>query len=112
MNQQLSVLVIGGLNTDIIARGIRKILKAGENTFAEELIIGPGGKSRNIAHIIATLLGKNRVAMMGKTSKDPYGLWKPPVTALKKSGVNTQCVKIVSFKNSNEDSDPSPEPSQ
>lgn len=98
--KDLSIIVIGGLNTDIVAVGARKLLKAGEYTYASELKIGPGGKSRNIAQMTAMLSGKNKVAMVGKTSKDPYGLWKIPILALKKAKVNTDFVTITSFKES------------
>ncbi len=94
----LSIVVVGGLNTDIIAMGAKKLLRAGEHTYAEKLHIGPGGKSRNIAQMIATLIGKNKVAMVGKTSKDPYGLWKLPVESLQQAGVNTDYIEIASFE--------------
>lgn len=96
----LSVIVVGGLNTDIVAIGARKLLKAGEHTYASELKIGAGGKSRNMAQMIATLIGKDKVGMIGKTSKDPYGLWKLPIETLKKAKVNTDFVNITSFKES------------
>lgn len=95
-----SIIVVGGLNTDIVALGVKRLLKSGERTSAKELHIGPGGKSRNIAQMIAAIVGRRKVMMVGKTSKDPYGLWRPPITALKQAGVNTDYVKIVSFKES------------
>ena len=98
----LSIIVIGGLNTDIVAIGAKKLLKAGEHTYASELRIGAGGESRNMAQMIATLVGKDKVAMVGKTSKDPYGFWKVPLVALKQAKVNTEYVKIASFKESNQ----------
>ncbi len=97
-NQNLTTIVIGGLNTDIVALGVKKIIQAGEHIYGKRLKIGPGGKSRNIAQMIATLRGKNTVAMIGRTSKDPYGLWKFPIEALKKAGVNTQYIKILKSK--------------
>lgn len=101
MNKQdISMIVIGGLNTDIIATGAKKLLQSGELTYANELHIGPGGKSRNIAQMIVTLSNKKNVAMIGKTSKDPYGLWKLPVDSLNNAGVNTDYVNIVSYEES------------
>lgn len=97
-NKTIHTIVIGGLNTDIVALGANKILRAGEYTYAKTLKIGPGGKSRNIAQMLATIVGKNKVAMVGKTSKDPFGLWKPPIEALKMSGVNIDSIKIESFE--------------
>jgi len=92
-----SVIVVGGLHTDIIAHGVKKILQPGELTLGKELKIGPGGKSRNIAQMIATLTDNKTVAMIGKTSMDPFRLWEPPVTALKKAGVNTDFVQLIPF---------------
>ena len=86
------------MNTDIIGLGVNEIVKAGELSYGGEVQIGPGGKSRNIAQMISVLLGKNMVAMVGRTCRDPFGLWKPPVDALKKHGVNTDYLKIFSFK--------------
>lgn len=96
--KDISVIVIGGLNIDITARGANKLLKPGELTYAQELSIGPGGKSRNIAQMIAALSDKKNVAMIGKTTQDPYGLWKLPLDSLKDVGVNTDYVDVVSYK--------------
>ncbi len=94
----ISIIVSGGLNTDIVGFGVPEIITKGELAFGGQIQIGPGGKSRNIAQMISALLGKGRVAMIGKTSRDPFGLWKPPIDALKKNGVDTTFIKIVSFK--------------
>jgi ribokinase len=40
--------------------------------------------------------------MIGRTSQDPLGLWKIPLKALQKAGVNTSYVKKVSFKQAKE----------
>ena len=98
--KDVSIIVIGGLNVDITARGAQKMVKPGELTYASELSIGPGGKSRNIAQMIAVLSGEKNVAMIGKTSEDPYGLWKLPLESLKEVGVNTHFVDVVSYKES------------
>lgn len=94
----VSTIVIGGLNTDIIAKGATKLLQPGELTYAKELQISPGGKSRNIAQMIAVLSSQKTVAMIGKTSQDPYGLWKEPVESLQHAGVNTDYIVITSFE--------------
>ncbi len=94
----IKTIVIGGLNTDIIALGAPRILKSGEHAYVRELKIGPGGKSRNIAQMIATLLGRDTVAMIGKTSRDPYGLWKPPLETLHRAGVNTTYIQTIPFR--------------
>lgn len=94
----IKIIVPGGLNTDIIGLGVRELLGPGELTLGGELHIGPGGKSRNIAQMAAAFAGRGRVAMIGRSSKDPYGLWKPPVRALIKAGVNTDFIKISDFR--------------
>jgi len=98
MNSQIQIIVIGGLNTDLIGYKVDDIIGPGEMTFGEELIIGPGGKSRNAAQMMAAYLGKGKVAMIGKTSRDPFNLWEVPVNALNKAGVNTDYISIVNYK--------------
>lgn len=90
-------IVIGSLNTDIIATGIRRFPKPGEHVYGKELIIGPGGKSRNIAEMIAHLAPQDSIAMVGRTVRDPYGLWQQPMDALAKVGVNTDYVHILDY---------------
>lgn len=97
---RVKVIVIGGLNTDIIASGVKKLLRPGELTRSGTLVLGPGGKSRNIAQMTGTFLGAGSVAMIGRTSRDPQGLWRFPLDALKDSGVDTSCVKIMDYKKS------------
>jgi len=88
------MIVVGGLNTDIVAAGVDELLGPGELSRSGELFIGPGGKSSNIARMSACLLGPDSVFMLGKTSRDPYGLWEVPVKALHEAGVNTDHVAI------------------
>jgi ribokinase len=96
----MKTIVIGSLNTDLIATGIKQFPKPGEHVYGKELVIGPGGKSRNIADMIAHLTPKNSVAMIGRTVRDPYGLWKVPISALSKAGVNTNYVNIIEYTKS------------
>jgi len=96
--EQIKVIVIGGLNTDIIGLGVNELLGPSELTLGGELVIGPGGKSRNIAQMAAAFLGKNTVAMVGRTCHDPYGLWQAPINALQETGVNTRFIKQLDFK--------------
>src|SRR5579862_3904974 len=98
MHKNIHTIVIGGLNTDIIASGVNKIIGKGEQTYGKRLQIGPGGKSRNIAQMIAILSDKKTVAMIGKTSIDPFQLCKPPVQALEKAGVNIDFVQQLAFE--------------
>jgi ribokinase len=97
----ISIIVPGGLNTDIVAHGVERILKKGELSMGGKLRIGPGGKSRNIAQMAAAFLGRSRVAMIGITVKDPFGLWKIPYRALKQHGVNTSFIEIAKFDRRN-----------
>ncbi len=90
-----SLIVIGGLNTDLVATGIKQFPAPGQHVFGKELIIGPGGKSRNIAAMAGNLLPKNCVAMIGRTAEDKYGLWRPPLEALQSAGVSTDYIHIV-----------------
>ncbi|MBP9667559.1 bifunctional hydroxymethylpyrimidine kinase/phosphomethylpyrimidine kinase [Candidatus Saccharibacteria bacterium] len=93
----MQTIVIGSLNTDLVATGIKQFPKPGEHVYGKELLIGPGGKSRNIADMIARLSSSGSVAMVGKTVKDPYGLWKVPIDALHSVGVNTDFIRIADF---------------
>jgi ribokinase len=94
-HEQIKAVFIGGLNTDIIAKGVHTLLKSGELTRSGELVIGPGGKSRNMAQMMAVYHGRDTVAMVGRTSKDPFNLWKVPCDALKKAGVITDYIKVM-----------------
>lgn len=93
----MKTIVIGSLNTDLVATGIKQFPKPGEHVYGKELLIGAGGKSRNIADMIAHLAPANSVAMVGRTVRDPYGLWKAPIDALAKVGVNTDYVTILDY---------------
>jgi ribokinase len=96
--KNISIIVPGGLHTDIVAYGVNEIIGAGELSYGGELKIGPGGKSRNIAQMMAVLAGPEKVAMIGRTVQDPMGLWEPPVKALKEHQVNVEFVKIFPYK--------------
>lgn len=93
----MQTIVIGSLNTDLVATGIKQFPKPGEHIYGKELLIGAGGKSRNIADMIARLSPTDSVAMIGRTVKDPYGLWQAPIDALHKVGVNTDYVNILDY---------------
>lgn len=91
---QTSLVVLGSLNADIVATGLKRFPKPGEHVYGKDLIIGPGGKSRNIADMAAHLMDEGKVAMLGRTAQDKYGLWKVPIDALRESGVNTDFVVV------------------
>ena len=94
---QFRLIVPGGLNTDIVGLGVDHLLSTGELTLGGKLYIGPGGKSRNMAQMAAAFLGPEQVAMIGKTSKDPFGFWKIPIEALEKAGVDTTNIIKLDF---------------
>ncbi|MGD2295739.1 MAG: PfkB family carbohydrate kinase [Candidatus Aminicenantes bacterium] len=96
----IKVIVPGGLNTDIVGYGVKKLLGAGELTLGGRLTIGPGGKARNMAQMAAVYLGRGRVAMIGRSSRDPNGLWKVPLAALEEAGVDTSHVRVLGFEES------------
>lgn len=93
----IRIIVLGALNTDIIAIGVAHLPRAGEDVYASELRIGPGGKARNVANMIAVITGRESVAMLSRTSKDPFDLWKPPLEALEAVGVNTDYVFMANY---------------
>lgn len=95
--ENLSTIVIGSINTDIVGLGFPSLLGSGEIGYGERVLIGPGGKSRNIAQMIAALSGSGKVAMIGRTTQDPFGLWRTPVDALISAGVDCQGVRFVRF---------------
>ncbi|UCE20664.1 MAG: ribokinase [Candidatus Aminicenantes bacterium] len=92
------IIVPGGLNTDIIGLGVDNLLAPGELTLGGKLKIGPGGKARNMAQMAAAYLGEDTVAMIGRSSKDPFGLWKIPLQSLNDAGVDTTFIKVLSFE--------------
>jgi ribokinase len=97
----MKTIVIGSLNTDLVATGIKQFPKPGQHVYGKELLIAAGGKSRNIADMIAHLAEPDSVAMVGRTVSDPYGLWKLPLDALAKATVNTDYVAIADYNETN-----------
>jgi ribokinase len=51
-----------------------------------------------MAQMAAAYLGDGTVAMIGRSSKDPFGLWKIPMQSLNDAGVDTTFIKILSFE--------------
>jgi ribokinase len=96
MNHDLiDTIFIGGMNIDVIASGVDRFLNPGELTSEGKLIIGAGGKSRNMAHMTSLYSGAGRVAMIGKTVRDANNLWQIPVGALEQVGAITDYITIV-----------------
>jgi sugar/nucleoside kinase (ribokinase family) len=71
-----------------------RLLAAGELTLAGKIKIGPGGKARNMAHMAASYRGTNKVAMIGRSSRDPFGLWKIPLESFIDASVDTTYLKV------------------
>jgi ribokinase len=92
------VIVPGGMNTDIIGLGVERLLSPGELTLGGQLRVGPGGKARNMAQMAAAYLGTGMVAMIGRTSRDPFGLWQVPLQALEAAGVDSTHIKVLDFE--------------
>ena len=89
------IIVPGGMNTDIVGLGVDRILGAGELTLGGEVHIGPGGKARNMAQMAAAYLGPGKVAMIGRSCKDPFGLYNVPLKALEEAGVDMTCIRVL-----------------
>lgn len=93
----IRVIVSGALNTDITVVGVPHLPKTGQDVYGSDLRIGAGGKSRNVAHMIAALTGPDTVAIVSRTSVDHFGLWKIPIDSLEAAGVNTDYVQLTSY---------------
>lgn len=92
----IRAIVMGRLATDLIVADVNHLLSApGEFASGRKLEITAGGSSRNIAEMIACLIGPQRVAMLGKTCADRFGLWRVPIEALVRAGVNVDYVKVL-----------------
>lgn len=91
----LSLIVVGEMNIDVIVSGLPSFPGPGQLVNGERIDFGPGGKSRNIASMAGALLPAGRVAMVSKTARDPYGLWELPIKALQNSGVSSEYIKVL-----------------
>lgn len=94
----ITAVVVGGIGTDLVALRLPRLVGPGELAQGGELKIGAGGKSRNIAQMLSILAGPGVVAMVGKTSRDPLGLWQVPINALNAAGVNTDNIRAHDFE--------------
>jgi len=99
--KNIKIIVPGWLNTDIIWMWVSEIIWKWELSFGWETKIWPWWKSRNLAQMISVLGFKNSVAMIWKTSKDPFWFWKVPYDALKENFVNIDFVKVLEFEQTN-----------
>lgn len=102
LSKNISVILIGSVSTDIIAFGVKKIAGPGEASKGKELKINPGGKAVNVSRMVSSLTDENNTtAVIGKTAMDPFNLWKVPLDALEKSGVNIDFVQTLPFEEFN-----------
>ncbi len=93
---RIDAVIIGSLNTDIILTGFESFPKPGEAVIAGGLEITAGGKSRNIANMLATLKGQGAgIAFIGKTVADKYGFWRLPYDSLVSAGIDVSAVQIL-----------------
>jgi len=98
MSGRPRAIVVGGLHTDIFFQNSRELVAADRATIADTIRIAGGGKSVNIARMMATLLPSETVAMVGRTTHDPFGLWKPPLDSLEEASVITRYIKVSPFQ--------------
>ncbi len=84
------VIVIGGLNTDFMAKG-RSLPRPGETKDGETFLIGPGGKGANQAVAIARLGA--RVALIGAVGDDDRG--RALVEIVRAEGVNVEHIRRI-----------------
>lgn len=96
----LEGIAVGNLNVDILAFGFETLRGDSGIGFGTHIRIAAGGKGRNMAEMMARLLGENRVAMLGATSRDPI-FGRLVFDSLTSCGVN---VDFVSGGDSAEDS--------
>jgi ribokinase len=85
--QPLRVVVLGGLNMDLIIR-VPQLPRPGETVAGEDLLRAPGGKGANQA-VAAARLGTS-VSMIGRVGHDPFG--RELTRSLRDNGVTTRWV--------------------
>lgn len=93
----MKAIVLGNINVDITALGFTDLEDPAEAIYGNKLLIGPGGKSANIARMLATLLGLGQVAIITRSTKDPQGFCDINLKALEDAGVDTSHLKLVPY---------------
>ena len=84
------VIVIGGLNSDFLARG-RTLPRPGETKDGDTFFSGPGGKGANQAVAISRLGG--RVAMIGAVGDDSRG--EDLIQRVRSEGVDVERIRRI-----------------
>src|SRR5438094_5358211 len=89
----LGVVVVGGLNMDLIVRVVR-LPRPGETVAGDNLLRAPGGKGANQA-VAAARLGA-AVAMIGRVGGDSFG--RELKRSLRAEGVSTRRVAVAAAR--------------
>jgi ribokinase len=87
--QRLRVVVVGGLNMDLIVQ-VQRLPGPGETVAGDSLVTAPGGKGANQA-VAAARLGAS-VAMVGRVGRDSFG--RELKRSLRDEGVSTRWVRL------------------
>jgi ribokinase len=87
--QRLRVVVVGGLNMDLIVQ-VQRLPGPGETVAGDSLLTAPGGKGANQA-VAAARLGAS-VAMVGRVGRDSFG--RELKRSLRDEGVSTRWVRL------------------
>jgi ribokinase len=85
--EPLRVVVLGGLNIDLIVR-VAQLPRPGETVAGDDLLRAPGGKGGNQAVAIARLGAS--VTMVGRVGHDPFG--RELSGSLRDAGISTRWV--------------------
>jgi ribokinase len=86
--QPLRLVILGGLNMDLIVR-VARLPRPGETVAGDDLLRAPGGKGGNQA-VAAARLGAS-VTMIGRVGHDAFG--RELVRGLREAGVSTRWVR-------------------
>src|SRR5216684_9371675 len=93
--KRLRVVVIGGLNMDLIVQ-VPRLPKPGETVAGDSLLRAPGGKGANQA-VAAARLGA-AVTMVGRVGRDSFG--RELKRSLRDEDVSTRFVSLGSAEHS------------
>src|SRR5216684_6949073 len=93
--KRLRVVVIGGLNMDLIVQ-VPRLPKPGETVAGDSLLRAPGGKGANQA--VATARMGASVNMIGRVGHDSFG--RELKRSLRDEGVSTRWVYTTSSERS------------
>jgi len=97
--ERLSAVVTGPICIDVFGAGFPRFSEYAndDNLFGSSFNIAAGGKARNIAQMIAELIGPGRVALSGRVCQDPFQLWRMIIQPLEAAGVVTDSICLVPY---------------